>query len=500
MKLSDWEPREFFYYFEKISAIPRGSGDEAGIADYLEAFAKEHGLISLRDSIHNVMIKKPGSEGKQSLPAVLLQGHTDMVCEKNAATQHDFETDPIELILEGDKLRANGTTLGADNGVAVAMMLAILADNSLVHPPLECLFTSQEEVGLLGAHAVDGSWIDAFTMINLDSGPEDTAIVSCAGGMRIDWTKRFAPEKASGSALRISLTGLMGGHSGTCIDRHRANSVKLMGRILQALPPFHLVSIDGGSKENAIPRECFVLLTTQQPDELAASVHAMAQTIRLELGEPDEGFAVAVEKTGEVNEQMSVKDTKDIVSLLMIAPSGVLSMSPTMEGLVETSVNLGVIKTSGNTVLFTFSPRSSVESKQDETEIRLRLLGEAFLCDVRSYNRYPGWKYNPIQRRARCCRRFTGSSLAVRSTSKPFMRASNADFCPAKPRSWTSSRQAPRSTMCTRRMSGCTCRRWTGCIGSLRACLRALHKHNALQQSFNCIDLTFHLPIPRKRV
>ncbi len=395
MTLSDWEPKEFFVYFAKISAIPRGSGNEAGIADYLEAFAKEHGLTCLRDQIHNVMIKKPGSKDKQALPAVLLQGHTDMVCEKNAATVHDFEKDPIELVLDGDKLRANGTTLGADNGVAVAMMLSILADDTLVHPPLECLFTSQEEVGLVGAHAVDGSWITASTMVNLDSGPENTAIVSCAGGMRVDWTKRIAPEKASGEALKISLTGLMGGHSGSCINRHRANSIKLMGRILQALPPFHLVSIEGGSKENAIPRECFVLLTTQHPVELIDAAKAMAQTIRLELGEPDKGFQVTVDKTDDVKEQMSSKDTKDIVSLLMIAPSGVLSMSPSMEDLVETSVNLGIIKTQGNVVLFTFSPRSSVESKQDETETRLRLLGEAFLCDVRAYNRYPGWKYNP---------------------------------------------------------------------------------------------------------
>ncbi len=395
MALSGWEPKEFFRYFEEISAIPRGSYNEKGIADYLESFAGMHGLPCLRDSLHNVMIKKTGSRGKENLPSVLLQGHTDMVCEKNAATVHDFERDPIDLVLDGDKLRANGTTLGADNGVAVAMMLALLADDKIVHPPLECLFTAQEEVGLLGAANIDGSWIEAQTMVNLDSGPESTAIVSCAGGMRMDLTKRFAPQTVCAQAYRISLTGLMGGHSGTSINRHRANANKLMGRILYALPPFHLVSIEGGSKDNAIPRECFAVVTAQNAQALTDAVAAMAETIRLELGESDAGFCVGVEGIGETKEQMSTKDTKDIVSLLMIAPNGVLSMSHSMETLVETSVNMGVIRTNGNAVVFTFSPRSSVESKQDETENRIRLLGEAFSCDIRSYNRYPGWKYNP---------------------------------------------------------------------------------------------------------
>jgi len=395
MALQDWEPKAFFQYFEAISSIPRGSYNEKGIADYLENFAKERGLRCFRDELHNVMIKKRGSPGKEHLQAVLLQGHTDMVCEKNAATVHDFEHDPIELVLDGDTLRANGTTLGADNGVAVALMLAILADDSLVHPPLECLFTVQEEVGLVGAHAVDGSWIEAKAMINLDSGPEDTAVVSCAGGMRVDLKKRFSPQPVSREALRISLTGLMGGHSGTCIDRHRANANKLMGRLLHALPSFQLVSIDGGSKENAIPRECFAVVTTDETERLLDAAKNMAEVLRAELGEADSSFAVKIEDDGMVQQQLSRKETKDIVSLLMLSPNGVLSMSPHMKGLVETSVNLGVVKTEGNAVTLTFSPRSSLESKQDETEAMLRLLGEAFLCDVRAYNRYPGWRYDP---------------------------------------------------------------------------------------------------------
>ncbi len=395
MALIDWEPKAFFQYFERISAIPRCSYHEKAIADYLCDFAKQRNLQCLRDEMNNIMIKKPanGCEGKD---AVLLQGHTDIVCEKNAATQHDFERDPIHLVVDGDTLRADGTTLGADNGVAVALMLAILDDDSIVHPPLECLFTVQEEVGLLGAHAVDGDWIDAKTMINMDSGPDDTAIVSCAGGMRMDSVKHFAPQPATGCALRLSLTGLMGGHSGTCIARHRANSNKLMGRILCALPPFHLVSIDGGSKDNAIPRECFAVVTAGDPDALVDKALDMASIIKAELSEVDKAFAFTVERCDEsVVEQMSEKDTRDIVSLIMLSPNGVLSKSHSMEGLVETSVNLGVIKTQGNSVTLTFSPRSSVASKQDETEARLRLLGAAFCCDVRAYNRYPGWAYDP---------------------------------------------------------------------------------------------------------
>ncbi len=395
MQITDWEPRAFFEYFERISRIPRCSYHEKAIADYLCGFAKERGLVCLRDGMHNVMIKKP-AQGCKGKDAVLLQGHTDMVCEKNAATVHDFQKDPIQLVVEGDNLRANGTTLGADNGVAVALMLAVLNDDAIVHPPLECLFTVQEEVGLLGAHSVDGTWIEAKTMINMDSGPDDTAIVSCAGGMRLDMAKRFAPQRITGRALRLALTGLMGGHSGTSIARHRANSNKLMGRILNVLSPFNLVSINGGSKDNAIPRECFAVIATDDAGAVKQQALRMADVIKQELSEADRGFCFAVEECEETPaEQMSRKDTDDIVSLLMLSPNGVLYMSHSVEGLVETSVNLGVIKTEGNNVTMTYSLRSSVSSKQEETESRLCMLGKAFMCDVRVYNRYPGWAYNP---------------------------------------------------------------------------------------------------------
>jgi dipeptidase D len=392
-----WEPKAFYRFFEQISDIPRGSYNEEGIADFLCAFAQARGLSYKRDAVHNVIIDKPAHADAAGKPGVLLQGHSDMVCEKNAATVHDFEKDPIKLVLDGDVLRASGTTLGADNGVAVALMLAVLDDKALVHPKVQCLFTSQEEVGLIGAHELDPAWIDSDTktMVNLDSGPEDTAIVSCAGGMRIDVEKRFAPTAAAGTALKLSVTGLMGGHSGTSINRHRANANKLMGRILNALPSFCLASIDGGSKENAIPRECFAVVTTDDKTALTDAANLMAEVIRAELSPADEGFAFSIEPAAGVEVHMSAQDTRAIVSLLMIAPNGVLSMSHGMEGLVETSVNLGVVKTEGNAVTLTFAPRSSVESKQDETEARIRLLGEAFSCNVRSYNRYPGWRYNP---------------------------------------------------------------------------------------------------------
>ena len=395
MMCTDREPKAFFRYFERISAIPRCSYHEQAVADYLCQFAAERNLVCMRDEMHNVMIKKDASKGAKAKDAVLLQGHTDMVCEKNAGTAHDFACDPIHLVVNGDYLRAEGTTLGADNGVAVAMMLAILDDDTLAHPPLECLFTVREEVGLLGAAALAEDWICAKTMINLDSGPEDTAVVSCAGGMRMDIDKRFVPEKVTQGTVKLSITGLAGGHSGACIDQHRANAIKLMGRLLHALPPFHLVSIDGGNKENAIPRECFAVLSAEDPEALIQAASAIEETIRGELAEHDKGFRIQAETCANPAEQMSARDSKDLVSLIMLAPDGVLYHSHAMEDLVETSVNLGVIRTGENSVKLTFSPRSSVDSRQQETEARLCLLSDTFSCDSRAYNRYPGWNYDP---------------------------------------------------------------------------------------------------------
>ena len=259
------QPRAVMRFFAELSNIPRASGNEAGVADYLVDFARARGLSHYRDQANNVLICAPATRGMEQAPTLLLQGHTDMVCEKNSDTQHDFDTDPIRLCLDGDRLRATGTTLGGDNGIAVAYMLAILDGEASAHPALECLFTAGEEVGMDGIVAFDHTRLTARHMINLDSESETMVTVGCAGGVRTDVVIPAVREAAVDGEqyLRVTLRGLCGGHSGEDIHRGRVGANVLLARLLSALRreyPYRLVSIDGGSKDNAIPRECEVIL------------------------------------------------------------------------------------------------------------------------------------------------------------------------------------------------------------------------------------------------
>ena len=254
-KITGYKPEKLFHFFEDISAIPRGSANEKAISDYLVAFAEERNLWYHRDALFNVIIKKPASAGAKEKPAVMLQGHTDMVCEKLAGVAHDFTTDPLDLIIKDGVLSANGTTLGGDNGAAVACMLAILDDDTLTHPALECVFTTQEEIGLNGAEALDKSLLSARTMINLDSEDEGVATVSCAGGLRFGLTRPITRSKKEGMLLHLETTGLLGGHSGTDINKEHQNANLLMARMINHL--FHntdalLVDFNGGTKDNAL--------------------------------------------------------------------------------------------------------------------------------------------------------------------------------------------------------------------------------------------------------
>ena len=305
-------PERVWHYFEEISAIPRGSGNEAGIADYLEAFARAHGLESYRDALHNVMIYKPASAGCEAAAPLMLQGHTDIVCEKNAEVAHDFLRDPIRLQVVDGWVTADGTTLGADNGIAVAYMLAALDDDTLLHPALECLFTAQEEVGLIGAAAFDGSKIHARRMVNMDCGGEGTVTVSCAGGMRIDLSREVTRIPFAGQALRIFVTGLAGGHSGGQIDKYLGNANRILGRVLAAIPEANLVRVSGGSKDNAIPREAEAVVAVACRDCAAKAVHAMEETIRAELGAADAAFRIVTEAVEESADMMSLEDSRRI--------------------------------------------------------------------------------------------------------------------------------------------------------------------------------------------
>ena len=392
------KPEKFFNYFEEISAIPRGSGNEKGIADYIVAFAKKRGLTCYRDEINNVFVRMPATKGRENEGAVMLQGHTDMVCEKNFDTEHDFENEGIKLVLDGDILRADGTTLGADNGVAVALMLAILDGELDSHPTIECLFTTSEEVGLDGAKAFDYNLVTADKMINLDSEGEGLATVSCAGGVRTDLSMKAATVECQKNAILIKLSGLAGGHSGAEIHCERANANKLMGRVLALLlgeVKFNLVRIEGGSKDNAIPRECRALIALDESDVEKAIdiIKAQQAVIKRELSEVDKNMSLEAVTLEGVSTCFDSTTTKNAVSLMSIVANGVFAMSHDIEGLVEYSRNLGVIKTDENGIEFIFSARSSTESLIDHSQRELEMLGGLCSCSVRHYSRYPGWRY-----------------------------------------------------------------------------------------------------------
>ncbi len=399
-KIKGYQPESLFRFFEDISAIPRNSGNEKALSDFLVTFAKERNLEAYQDNAYNVVIKKRASSGAEAKPAVMLQGHLDMVCEKKAGVVHDFDKDGIKLIVENGILRADGTTLGGDNGAAAALMMAILDDDSLKHPPIECVFTTEEEVGLNGAVTLDKSLLKARTMINLDSEEEGVATVSCAGGMRYTLTRKAVKETACGSVITISFSGLLGGHSGTDIDKERYNANKLMGRLLyrisqnkQAL----LVSFSGGTKDNAIPRECVASICfkeTEAAQEAAKTTEKMCREFSEEIvsAEPDFKYEITVCESGNIS-VFSEKDTKALINALCLAPNGIRRRNPKQGYFVVTSLNLGIISAENENMKLVFAPRSSVASLQQETKDTLKLLADTFGFDTEISGQYPGWAF-----------------------------------------------------------------------------------------------------------
>lgn len=401
--LENLKPASVFKYFEEISNIPRGSGNEKEISNYLVAFAKKHGLEVIQDEALNVIIRKNGTAGYENAPTVIIQGHMDMVCEKNSDTIHDFEKDPIKLRIEGDMIYGTNTTLGADDGIAVAYGLALLASDDIPHPPLEILITTSEETGMDGAIAIDPKNIKGRLLINIDSEEEGFLLVSCAGGMRarqilpITWE---APNKDH-IAYHISLRGLRGGHSGAEIEKGRGNSNKLMGRFLNDLLgtiPYTMSKLSGGSKNNAIPREAdvFILMDQAHISLLEEKINEWNEIFKNELRTADPEVHINCKKTENNFEQVFSKETtKKAVSSLVLIPNGVQSMSMEIEGLVESSTNLGVVTTTDKSVTFESAIRSSVKSLKDNIENQSKLVADALGCEFIGDASYPEWAYNP---------------------------------------------------------------------------------------------------------
>ena len=393
-----YEPREALEIFEDLCAIPHGSGNEKGIADYIENFAKARELFCLRDETGNVFVRKNATEGYENTPPILFQGHMDMVCEKNADSDHDFTKDPLSLSIKNGFLMADGTTLGGDNGIAVAMMLALL--NTDAHPTLECLFTVEEETGLAGAKGFDCSPVTAKKMINLDSEEEWQITAGCAGGCRTEVDFKYTPTDAEEgeTTLAISVTGLSGGHSGAEIHCGKTNALVAISRILGAVwesEKFKLVSLTGGGKDNAIAREAFALINVK--DDKKASLAAINEVwgIKKELNADDKDFLCKIDVAEPAKKCVDVKTSENIVSFLNCVRTGVLKMSNDIKGLVEYSRNLGVADSEEGKIKLTFSSRSSIEAQLDLSCREMDMLSSLAGAECRHYSRYPGWEYAP---------------------------------------------------------------------------------------------------------
>lgn len=380
-------------YFEEISAIPRASGNERAIADYLQDFAAREGLFCLRDKADNIFIRKAATEGREGEEPLLLQAHTDMVAEQNSGTNHDFEKEGIVFCQQGNILSADGTTLGADDGFGVALMLSVLADKALSHPTLECLFTTSEEIGLCGASAFDYSVVTARRMLNLDSAEEREVITGCCGGVRTEITLPATPVAAAGIGARVFLSGLSGGHSGEDINKGRGNAHILMGKLLKALgelTPFRLCSLSGGDKDNAIPRECEAIVLAESREALsafAAQANALLAGF-LTVTEDDKASVIVTEVS--VSAAYSQADSEKMLSVLGI-DNGVLAYYEG-EQMPRTSRNLAKISSEEDGVVFGFSSRSANESELDGSCESLDALAASIGGTTRHFSRYPGWE------------------------------------------------------------------------------------------------------------
>lgn len=398
--LESLEPKTMWSYFLELSKIPRGSKNEAAAADWVADQARALGCDVERDAVGNVIIRKKATPGKEGRPTTCLQAHVDMVCEKNEGTEHDFLKDPIQLVRDGDLLRAKGTTLGADNGIGVAAALAVLASKDIAHGPIEALITIDEETGLTGANGLQAGRLKAKFLLNLDSEEEGFLTIGCAGGVDTIVSRKLtrASAPAGSRAYRLKVFGLKGGHSGIDIHAGRGNAIRLLAQLLDATSGFGfaLASIKGGNKRNAIPREASAMIFLD-PAKEAAFKAALAEHEahwRAALGAFDPGLHLALE-AGEAAQAMSPADAHALIQLLLSLPHGVEAMSPDIKGLVQTSTNLGVIDTRENDVEINLLTRSSIDASKVALTARIAATCALGGFEAHTTGGYPGWKPEP---------------------------------------------------------------------------------------------------------
>ena len=396
--LDQLEPKNVFRFFEQMCAIPHGSYNTKAVSDWCVAFAKERGLEHYQDEMNNVILIKEASAGYEEAQPVILQGHLDMVCEKAPGCEKDMAREGLDLAVEGDYIYAEGTTLGGDDGIAVAMALAALDDESLPHPRLEVILTTEEEVGMDGAMALDVSPIRGRKLLNLDSEAEGVFTVSCAGGSMAACGLPVARAPFGGDILRVRVAGLTGGHSGAEIHKGRANANMLLGRLLRAMAAeteLRLVSADGGLKDNAIPVAAEAVVAAEDGRKAKAAAERMAACFQTEYRRSDPMLTVTAEEAAAAWQPMDASSTERTVCLLACAPNGVQTMSQDIHGLVQTSLNLGILKTGENAVTASFCIRSSVDSEKEMLKDRLACLLAQLGGRVSFSGEYPGWAYRP---------------------------------------------------------------------------------------------------------
>ena len=402
MSIRSLEPKLLWNHFADLNAIPRPSKKEERIRQFMLDFGKKYGLETHQDAIGNVIMKKPASKGMEGQKTLILQGHLDMVHQKNSDTVFDFDVQGIEMILEGDWVRANGTTLGADNGIGVAAIMAVLSSNEISHPAIEALFTIDEETGMTGAIKLDPSYFNGEILLNLDTEDDDELSIGCAGGLDTNTSYSYSEESANENSvsIEISIRGLLGGHSGMDIDKGRGNANKILARIIWEINnviAIQLSAFDGGSLRNAIPREAKAQLVIQNSD-IAVFHQLFDSQVKIIMDEYkaiEPAITIKATEIKNVQKVMSSTDFKTIINLLCSLHNGVYRMSPDIEGLVEVSSSLARVIIQNGSFTTQSLQRSSVESTKAEIAMNIRCAFENGGCEVVQGGDYPGWKPNP---------------------------------------------------------------------------------------------------------
>jgi len=399
--LTDLQPKEVWKHFDALTTIPRPSTKEAAARNYVLGIAKRLGLQTSTDHVGNIVVRKPAHKGRENVPMALLQGHLDMVCEKNEGTPFNFDTDAIKTIRDGDWIKADATTLGADNGIGVSAALAVMESTDIAHGPLEFVFTIDEETGLTGAAEFPGGLLKSKYFLNLDNEETGTLCIGCAGGVTQKHRRKVALKPPSGNAAyRVKISGLKGGHSGVDIHQGRGNALRILGRLVQNLLeqlPIEVAELKGGSAQNAIPREAatIVVLDSGKESELKSLVVAAEIDGRADLGNFDPGLQIAVEKHTMPAKVIEKSDAQRTADLLAGIPHGVLAMSPDIPGLVQTSTNLAIISATGDTIEIVTSQRSAIASSKNAAADMVATVCSLAGFESEQNTGYPGWKPDP---------------------------------------------------------------------------------------------------------